>query len=329
MTEFHVEVVRLGAVEHHPNADALDITRIHGGYPVIMRRGEYSEGDLAVYVPVDSVVPVADPRWSFLEGKSRIRAKKLRGVFSMGLLTQALSTWVEGQDVAEMMGITKYEPPAPGVQGAPHQHNYADDAEAPSGVPCYTDIEGLRRYGNILVPGEEVIITEKIHGENMRAFHDGVTLHVGSRTRWKKPGCGGWWRAAETAGLEARLAGTSLAWFGESHGYTGGYPYGTGRNATFRAFDAYDVSAGSFVDYGVFAATAAELGIDTAPVLYRGPWDAAKAYELAEGNSTMDPSHVREGIVVRPVFERWNERFGRVILKLHGEGFLLAQGKSK
>lgn len=37
MSEFHVEVVRVGPVTKHPNADTLSITNIHGGYPVIMR----------------------------------------------------------------------------------------------------------------------------------------------------------------------------------------------------------------------------------------------------------------------------------------------------
>jgi len=53
-----------------------------------------------------------------------------------------------------------------------------------------------------------------------------------------------------------------------------------------------------------------------------GPWNKEKAYELAEGSSTLDNKHVREGVVIRPVFERRHDKLGRVILKLHGEGFL-------
>lgn len=32
--------------------------------------------------------------------------------------------------------------------------------------------------------------------------------------------------------------------------------------------------------------------------------------------------HVREGMVVKPVHERFDDRIGRVVLKLHGEGYL-------
>ena len=52
MSEFHIETLRVGPLERHPNADNLSITRVRD-YPVILRTGELQEGDLAVYVPVD------------------------------------------------------------------------------------------------------------------------------------------------------------------------------------------------------------------------------------------------------------------------------------
>jgi hypothetical protein len=59
------------------------------------------------------------------------------------------------------------------------------------------------------------------------------------------------------------------------------------------------------------------------PVLYRGPWSAALASH-AEGKSIVaTASHIREGFVVRPTMERWDERVQRVILKLIGEEYLL------
>ncbi len=83
MSEFHIQVVRLGAVEPHPDADTLSITLVHGGYPCIIRTGELREGDLAVYVPVYAMVPVDRPATAFLaprakKGWARIRALRLR-----------------------------------------------------------------------------------------------------------------------------------------------------------------------------------------------------------------------------------------------------------
>lgn len=87
MTNAKIEVVRVGAIEKHPNADTLGITRVFG-YPVIVKLGDFREGDLAAYVPVDTVMPEGE-EWAFL-GKSprRVCAKRLRGVFSMGMLAR-------------------------------------------------------------------------------------------------------------------------------------------------------------------------------------------------------------------------------------------------
>ena len=56
MSEFHVQVVQVGPVTKHPNADSLSCSEVDG-YPVIFRTGDYVEGDRAVYVPVDAIVP--------------------------------------------------------------------------------------------------------------------------------------------------------------------------------------------------------------------------------------------------------------------------------
>jgi RNA ligase (TIGR02306 family) len=319
MSEFHVEVVRLGPITKHPNADTLSITMVHGGYPAIVRTGDFKEGDLAVYVPVDAIVPET-PRFSFLGVHRRIKAKRLRDVFSMGLLIAADPGMVEGQNVAEALGITKWEPDNP-TEGS------ADEPDR-GAMPCYTDIEGLRRWKYALIEGEEVVITEKIHGENFRAVHDGERLWVGSRTRLKLPveNDGKWWSAARRAGVPEALAKMpNVIIFGESHGYTGGFPYGTGRQPTLRLFDAMDAKTRKYLDWDDFVRVTDELSLPRVPVLYRGPWNA-ELVALAEGSSTIDSSHVREGIVVKPTRERSGEQIGRTILKIHGEGFLTRKG---
>src|SRR5574343_587969 len=99
MSEFHVVVVEIGKVGKHPNADTLSITSVLGGYPVIFRTGQFNQGDKAVYVPVDAICPASDPRFAFLGENNRIKAKRLRGIFSMGLLVEANSEWTVGQNV--------------------------------------------------------------------------------------------------------------------------------------------------------------------------------------------------------------------------------------
>lgn len=170
MTDFHVEIVRLGKIEKHPNADALDITFVHGetGYPCIIKKDSFNEGDLAVYIPVDTTLPDR-PEFAFLDPKDRrrLKAKKLRGFFSMGLVIPIppdLADVVEGEDVAERLGITKYEPK---VSSGAHSKILGGDCEPdPEHFTFhrYTDIEPLRRNARVLTEGEEVVLTEKTHG---------------------------------------------------------------------------------------------------------------------------------------------------------------------
>lgn len=116
MSEWSVRIVSLDGCERLPNSDQLSIVKVDGGYPCIFRTEEFKEGDLATYVPVDSLVPMDRSEFSFLQSASkprpvaRIKARKLRGTFSMGLLVPAPEGALEGQDVAEYFGITKYLP---------------------------------------------------------------------------------------------------------------------------------------------------------------------------------------------------------------------------
>ena len=330
MSEFHVQVVRLGPIVKHPDADTLSITKVHD-YPVILKTGEFSEGELAVYVPIDAIVPKDDPRWAFLGDHRRIRAKRLRGVFSMGLLTRADPAWELGADVREALGIVKYEPPE---ERAIHGQNQgpqlgAEDEPAPDFLPIYTDVEGLRRWPDVLVAGEEVILTEKIHGANGRFLWHEDRLWVGSHKRVKRPDSDTiWWRVAHQLGLAERLrAHPGIALYGEVYGRVQDLHYGAGAGELRLAlFDALDVRERRYLDADDFLALAAQLGLPTVPVLYRGPWTEALR-DHSRGLSTMPGTqHIREGFVVRPIRERFEPRIGRTILKLVGEDYLLRKG---
>jgi RNA ligase (TIGR02306 family) len=332
LSEFHVEAVRIGEVTKHPNADSLSITNVHGGYPVVFRTGDFQPGDLAVYVPVDAVVPTSDPRFAFLGKHNRIRAARLRGTFSMGLLVKPDPDMREGQNVQEALGITKWEPVDPDA-GQPSRPGGSlstgpQDCEAnPDFFPLYTDLESIRKWNGLLQDGEEVVITEKIHGCNARfLFRDG-RLWVGSRRQIKSPGSDNVWnRVAGMYDLEEKLSRIwtqCVALYGEIYGDVQDLKYGTQKGElTFRVFDAFDTCSGTWWDHRAVVELANHLGLEMAPLLYHGPWSNA-LLDLAEGQTTLGGEHTREGIVIRPTTERWQRDLGRVVLKLVGQGYLL------
>src|SRR5687768_10003821 len=114
MSDFHVEVVQLGKIEKHPNADTLEMSVVKE-LSVIFKQDQYKEGDKVVYVPPDALVPLANPLFKFLdEGNigqefARAKGKKLRGIYSMGLIIPADPAWEVGQNVQELLGVKKWE----------------------------------------------------------------------------------------------------------------------------------------------------------------------------------------------------------------------------
>jgi RNA ligase (TIGR02306 family) len=317
MSEWKVQVVKVGPLSKHPNADRLMLTKVFD-YPVITAVGELQEGDTAIYVPVDSVVPVDDPRWSFLQGHLRIKAKKLRGIFSMGLLTKAEPGMAVDEIVADRLRIVKYEPPEQATTGG-------EAEKCPFEWPKYTDLESIRRYPDVLAEGEEVVLTEKIHGTSARYVWRDGRLWVGSHKEVKRESQGSaYWKAAAQLDLAKRLETVAgIAIYGEVYGWVQDLRYGhTAGKVSLVLFDAMDLSTLRYLDVDDFLALAKKLELPTVPALYRGPWKQ-DLRALAEGKTMLGADHVREGFVVRPVKERFDERVQRVVLKYHGEGYLL------
>lgn len=171
MSDWLVHLVQIGDFGKHPNADSLSITQIYG-QNVIFRSGTYQKGDLAVFLPPDSVLP-SDPEHPIIKDSGlkpghRIDAVRLRGIFSNGLTIPAsvlftpeeLAAIPVGTHVADRIGVTKYEDQ--GDKLATLGENERD----PGIMPVYTDIDGWAKYRNagLINEGDEVVILEKIHG---------------------------------------------------------------------------------------------------------------------------------------------------------------------
>lgn len=133
-----------------------------------------------------------------------------------------------------------------------------------------------------------------------------------------------WWQALDaTPGLRMFCeANPGVTVFGEVYGAVQDLPYGFKKGeVAFAAFDLW--KDGRFLDYDDARRLTEGFPLPWVPVLARTGFDFELACTLAEGPSTYPGAdHVREGCVVKPVRERWDERVGRVALKWVGNGYL-------
>lgn len=372
MSTFVCPVVKVGKTAKHPNADSLSLTHV-GDYCCIFRTEEYKEGDFAVYVPEEALVPER-PEWAFLwahrtkdnkpvrEKDRVVKAKKLRGIFSCGLLVKVPSMVITdplkpfspaevGTDFAPILGITKYEAPEQVGGGG-------DNAPIPGWLPKFTEIENARGLlfnqsqvaalpeaqvfpgfnpntirADLLKPGEAVVITEKIHGANARyVYHDGQ-FYVGSHANVKSHDGTNWWTyVSMKLDMETRCKKCpGYVLFGEVYGQVQkGYEYGL-KSPTLVLFDAFSLKERKYVDWDFFVELCRELELPHVPILYKGPWESLKhAAQFADGPTILGNSaHTREGCVVRTNPERWDDTLGRMCLKVIGETYLLSKYADK
>ena len=187
---FKVPVTKILAINEHPNATALEYAVVYG-FNVIVRKGEYKVGDVVLYIPIDSILPVTletqifGPDSKIKLNKSRVRQIKIRGYYSQGMLINLSDTlefmknhcglrshitenfFEVEKDYSSALGVVKYEPPAAGYQGA-----LARKRDKPMENPFfhkYGGIDNIKWYPDLFQPDEIVSITEKIHGSNIRA----------------------------------------------------------------------------------------------------------------------------------------------------------------
>lgn len=353
-----VPVVQAENVRPHPNADRLELCDVLG-YQMAVPRGRYGEGDVGVYFPADTLLP---DEWAtkfgvkeFLKGKSKDRVGRirLRGEPSFGLFVPVLEDqdWKVGDNVAEFFGCRKYEPPVKTSTGdaAPH------DERIDPFVERYTDVENGRIFVDVFSEGEEIVVTEKVHGSNCKV---GLVKDVGvfassMGVRRKRPVDDEgnpvsydderlkrnvyWfpWTVPGVEGLFHELVMKNdvrvVTLYGEVYGgsvQSMDYGVPKGHGLGFVAFDI--MVNGSYLDWDEFYVACEKHGVPRVPLLYRGPYATKKVKELADGNSTLSGAeHIREGVVVRPIKERTNPKVGRAVLKFIGTEYELSKHKEK
>lgn len=350
-----VEIVPV-VLEKHPDADSLSLVHIYN-WQVVTKTADWETiPKVGAYIQPDSIVDVTRPEFSWLKRHPddvkphKVRVIRLRKALSQGLLIPAPEGFNIGDDAAEYLGVRHYEPPT--QEELDSQGGDSASAEAYTGpqvhVPTY-DIESMYRYAAAFKSGEQVYVTEKLHGQNTKYMFDGERMWAGTRKEWKKPGAGSTWEVLNYNQwiLDFCRAYPMRVLYGELFGWVQTLHYGAMPGEFwFRAFDVFDQA--SYWSPTLFRHVFTPE--QRVPDLGDVPFDFEMLQGLAEGDTTLPvpPSHanfaihlpplantnkrgkdgktpipnMREGIVVKPMEERYEHSLGRVVLKLVSNTYL-------
>lgn len=246
-------------------ADAIECV-IVDGWKVVAKKGEFSKGDLCVYFEIDSVLPVREEfeflrkgcyvkkDWLVSESNPtgegfRLKTIKLRGQISQGLVIPIGFNQVEeGDDVTDVFGIVKWDPPVPATLAGRVRGNF------PSFIPK-TDqerIQNIKAKDLEKYADDDFEVTIKLDGSSMTVYSFNDKVGVCSRNLdldWENDQETTFARVFIESGLKDFMTEhPGLAIQGELMG-----PGIQGnreklKDHTFFVFDVYDIEAGQYMD---------------------------------------------------------------------------------
>ena len=301
-------------------ADAIECA-VLGGWKVVVKKGEFAVGDLAVYCEIDSWIPTElapflskgkEPReYEGIKGE-RLRTVKLRGQLSQGLLLDLdialpfTNSFQEGDDVSEVLNIVKWEAPVNAQLAGQVKGNF------PSSIPK-TDQERVQNLtkeikaafsNNLLFE-----LTEKLEGSSMTCYLIEQEFGVCSRNLdLKRNDDNTLWKVAieDKIELKMRIAGL------DNHGIQGEL-VGPGIQSNiyklskpmFFVFDIYDIKKGAYMNPVERQAMIKVLQLNHVPVLTNdkdlGIGTVDELLLWAEGKSFLNGKQEREGIVFKQI----------------------------
>jgi RNA ligase (TIGR02306 family) len=328
-------IQKIKNVRHHPNADSLDLAQVLG-WQVVVKRDEFKEDDLVIYVVIDTVLPET-PTFEFLRNKHfRIKPIRLRGEESAGIcfpltiLPTAFRTLddgspmtlIEGMDVTDELDIKKYEKPIPAQLAG----------QAVGGFPGFliiTDELNLRTYPVALeeLYSRPYYITTKMDGSSGTFFHKDETFGVCSRRiNLKESETNGFWKIAKKYDLknvlEKAFPGMNIAIQSEIFGVgIQGNPCGID-GIDMKVFNLFDIDTRCYFGYNKMMTFCQEFNIPMVDVVNEGNIFHYKLEELIKLANEVKYSNgaIGEGIVCRP-----KEPFYSTILKKSWSGKIISE----
>jgi RNA ligase (TIGR02306 family) len=337
-------IAKIHEVRAIEGADNIELV-IAGGWNAITKKGELNVGALTIIATTDAVIPEALSEkmgvTNYLRKGNRVRTVKLRGVYSECLIIPIIyakaKSIVEGKDLMEELGITKYEPPVKQVQLASGRKIKWRDNQ---NFHIYYKFPNLKNVAGLFTQEDEVQITRKLHGTNARygivkksklTLWDRVRKFLRIADEWvdyeyiygshnceKGSDSQGFystdvWRTiAEEYDIKEKLW-NYVKFFGAKYIGEGviiyGEIYGAGiqKNYTYGLekiqFAGFDTKVnGEYQSLGLaYSSMVLALGLPHVEVLYNGPWSQEVQDSFVFGNFIDGTKVPHEGIVIKHI----------------------------
>lgn len=300
-------IVRVSALVPITHKTNIEIAQV-AGWQCVVRKDEFHEGDLAVYLSLNCVPDAADANFDFFRATKAkyVKTAKIGGVVSQGLLGPLrwltdrghdVSEVRESEDVTAKMGVSKFvhaeeaaqytaAPAAkkttkPQSEGGLEEEGEEEDQDAKVVVVPKTDAERLQRdpkyWLNQAERCSELVVTRKEDGCSATfVWHNGA-FSLRSRNRVIDAPDGAskhYFAAARSYDLESKMRalGRNLAVQGELCGpKINGNRHQLASGPTLSVYDVFDLDKGKYLPYDEVCAVCAQLELPQVPVLYRGP----------------------------------------------------------
>lgn len=329
MENHYVETRKLATVETIigktpiPNSDNIELITLRG-WNVVVKRETYNIGDSCVYCEIDSIIPEkilkkygfwdVERNVGLLNGKegNRVKTKKIRGALSQGIVLPvkilddddvlvASESRVEN-NVTNILGIQKYNPPEPAVLGGNISGGFPSWIKKTDETRIQNSPEYLTNYADV-----PFYVTQKIDGSSCTIYLKDDKFGVCSRNfELDESPTNSFWKMVRDLNIEERLRkyGKNIVIQGEMFGP------GIQKNkeniskVSFAVFNVILPDTNEHADYDKFVSIVSELGLNTVPVIetnYYLPKTLPEILTFAEGKSVINPQAEREGLVFRPM----------------------------
>lgn len=325
-------------------ADKIELVTVGGWKVVAAKDVNHKVGDLVVYCEIDSFLPIKE-EFEFLRKSSykklsdgtegfRLKTIKLRGQVSQGLILPikelsifqfaSSSNLSEGDDVTNLLGITKYEPPIPAelagkVKGGfPHFIPKTDEERVQNLSKEYDEWKLQSKH--------KFYVTEKLDGSSATYYiKDGVFGVCSRNLELLETEGNTFWKVARELDLENKMKSLNMniSLQGELIGEgIQGNPYKI-KGQTVRFFTGFDIDKFERISFTQLVVMLMELNLQYVPVLndefgFVLPDTIEGMLEYAENKSQLNENTEREGVVVRSMD-------GTISFKAISNKFLLSE----